>query len=192
MKTIILASSSPRRKQLLQSLGIDFYVIPSNIEERMNPRLGAEAQAIELSRQKAFAIQPKAPKGSVILAADTIVELEGEQIGKPETIDEAKRMLRKQQGKSQVVVTGFTLLDKDSGKSVSSSGETKIWMRKLTPKEIENYVKKEHVLDKAGGYAIQGVGSLLIEKIEGDYFNVVGLPLAKIFQKLKKFGISIL
>lgn len=189
---IILASSSPRRKQLLESLGIDFKVVPSNIEEKLNPRLRIAAQAVELSRQKAQAVLPKAPKGSIILAADTLVELDGDLIGKPETIEEAKRMLRRQQGKVQTVVTGFTIVDKDSEKVISGAEETRVWMRKLTVREIDAYVRKEYVLDKAGGYAMQGIGSVLFEKIEGDYFNVVGLPMAKVFLKLKKFGFDIL
>lgn len=192
MKKIILASSSPRRKELLEGLGLTIKVIPSRIEEKMNPRLGPHAQARQLSLQKALAVAEKSPKESVIIAADTIVVLDGEQIGKPESLTGAKRMLKKLQGRTQLVVTGYTVMDTDTRKMVTDSAESKIWMRKLTSREIDSYIQKEQVLDKAGGYAMQGIGTVLFERIEGDYFNVVGLPLFKLAATLKRFGVTVL
>ncbi len=193
MRTIILASSSPRRKQLLESIGITFKIIPSNIEEKMNPRLGPAAQAELLSVQKAEAVaRLHQGKELLIIAADTIVIIDGEKLGKPESDDDAKRMLRKLSGKKHSVVTGFTILDLVSGKKITSSVQTQLWMRTLSAKEILSYVQKEMLIDKAGSYAIQGIGAVLFEQIEGDYTNVLGLPIPALYKELKKFGVHIL
>lgn len=193
MRNIILASSSPRRKQLLEGLAVDFKVVSSDIEEKMNPRLGVHAQAKHLSKEKANAVAKKfLGDDVVIIAADSIVFCEGEQMGKPTSLHDAKRMLRKQSGKKEEVVTGFTILDCRSGRSVTKSVRTFLWVRKLSEKEIDSYLKKENVLDKAGGYAIQGLGELLFEKVEGDYSNVLGLPLTPLYKELKKFGVNLL
>jgi septum formation protein len=191
MKKIILASSSPRRKQLLESLGIKFHIAPSNIDEKLNPRLGPRKQAEELSRQKAEAIAHRF-KDAIIIAADTMVVLDNELIGKPLSLAHGKQILKKLSGRDHVVVTGYTILDTATGKSITKSEETKMYLRKLSEKEIDAYIKKENILDKAGGYAIQGIGSILFERIEGDYFNAVGLPLCSVAQELKKFGILLL
>ncbi len=193
MKSIILASASPRRRQLLEGLGLEFKVLPSNIEEKMNPRLGPAAQARNLSRQKAIAVAKKFEgKDALIIAADTIVVIGNEQLGKPETEREAKSMLKKLSGKKQIVVTGFTIFDSLTGKKVTKSVETTLFMRKLSDQEILSYLKKEDVFDKAGAYAIQGLGELLFDRVEGDYSNVLGLPLTPLYKELKKFGISLL
>lgn len=191
MKKIVLASSSPRRKTLLESIGLKFTVKPSNIPETKNPRLGPRAQAEYLSQQKAKAVAGRV-NNAVIIAADTVVVLNKEIIGKPVSTDRAEKMLRKLSGKTHTVITGFTILDTETGKSVTKSVETKVTMRKVSQKEIEAYVKREHVLDKAGAYAIQGIGSLLFGKVEGDFFNVVGLPVSSLFQELKRFGVDML
>lgn len=190
-RKVILASSSPRRKELLEGLGFNFTVKPSKIPEKMNPRLGPKARAENLSLQKAKAVA-KRVKNALIIAADTIVVLQNEIIGKPESPDHAKRMLKKLQGRKHIVITGFTILDTESGKLITKAASTNVYMKKLTVKEIDAYFKKEHVLDKAGSYAMQGLGGILFEKIEGDYFTVVGLPLHALAVELKKFGVNIL
>ncbi len=157
----------------------------------MNPRLGPRAQAEYLSQQKAKAVSERV-KHAIIIAADTLVVLNKEIIGKPSSVEQAKKMLKKLSGKTHTVITGFTIIDTASNKTTTKSSQTKVFIRKLSKKEIDAYVKKEQTLDKAGGYAIQGIGSLLIEKIEGDFSNVVGLPLATLYQELKKFGIFLL
>lgn len=193
MRTIILASSSPRRKQLLESVGVPFKVIPSNIKEKMNPRLGAAAQAKRLSLQKAVAVADGfMGQNVVIIAADSIVVIESEQLGKPENTEDAERMLRKLSGKKHITVTGFTLLDCLSGKKSTKSVETSLWMRKLTDSEIKSYIKKVDVFDKAGSYAVQDLGAILFEKIEGDYLNVLGLPMVSLYKELRKFGVNLL
>lgn len=190
MRQIILASASPRRKKLLESIGILVKVVPSEIEEKLNPRLKAVSQAEVLSLQKAEAVSKKYTD-SIILAADTLVFLDEVILGKPKTIDEAKRMLRKLSGKSHSVVTGYTIIDTANRRVVTESEVTKVFFKKLSKIEIDRYVKKEKVLDKAGAYAIQGIGSIFIEKIEGDYSNVVGLSLFSVARNLKRFGIEV-
>lgn len=193
MRKIILASSSPRRKQLLEGLGVRFKVIPSNIEEKMNPRLGVHAQTKRFASEKASEVARQfVGEDTIIIAADSIVFCDGEQMGKPTSLQDAKRMLKKQSGKKEEVVTGFTILDCKTMKSVTKSVGTFLWVRKLSQKEIDAYLKKEDVFDKAGAYAIQGVGELLFEKVEGDYSNVLGLPLTPLYKELKKFGVNLL
>jgi septum formation protein len=191
MKQLILASASPRRKQLLEMLGLQFTVYPSAIPESLTPGLSPSKQVERLSLQKAKAVKSKF-KNSIILAADTMVVLNKELIGKPKDEEDAKRMLKKLSGKQHFVVTGFTLLDTDTKKIVIKSTETKIWFRKMTAKEISSFVEKEKPFDKAGGYAVQGLAAMFIEKIEGDYFGVVGLSVFKLTKELKEFGIEIL
>jgi len=191
MKKIILASSSPRRKELLEKLGIEFDIDPSNYEEDMSLDLKPHNLTKYLSRKKAEDVA-KRHKNAIIVAADTLNFLEEEILCKPKTQLEAKKMLVKTSGKCQFVITGFTIIDTKTKKSVSKSVETKVYFRKISSKEISAYLKKGESLDKAGGYAIQGFGSILIEKIEGDYYNVVGLPISVLVDNLKKFGIKVL
>lgn len=191
MKQIILASESPRRKKLLEQIGLDVKVVPSNIDEKLNPRLKPKTQAETLSTQKARVVSQKYPD-AIILAADTLVYINGDILGKPKNIDEGKRMIKKLQGKTHSVITGFTILHGKSKKILTDSSETKVTFRKLSDSQIKNYLKKENPLDKAGGYCLQGMGAVLVEKINGDFSNVVGLPLGKVIPALKKFGIEIL
>lgn len=191
MKQIILASASPRRKKLLEQIGLSIKVIPSNIDEKLNPRLKPKGQAEELSLEKAQVISDKYPD-AIVIAADTIVYVQGDILGKPKNLEDAKRMIRKLQGKTHSVITGFTIMNKASQKSITDSVETAVTFRKLKESEIKNYIKIEKPLDKAGGYGIQGAGALLLEGIKGDFFNVVGLPLSKVIPTLKKFDIEIL
>lgn len=191
MKTIILASQSPRRKKLLEQIGLKIKVVPSDIDEKLNPRLGPKAQAESLSVEKAQAVAPKYDD-SVIIAADTIVYIQGDILGKPKDLDDAKRMIKKLQGKTHTVITGFTIIDTKTKKTITDSSETQVTFRKLRDTEIKGYVKKEKPLDKAAGYGVQGIGAVLVESITGDFFNVVGLPLGKLIPALKKFDIEVL
>jgi len=191
MKKIILASASPRRKQLLKQLGLDFEVVPSEAEEKLNPRLRPRGQVEELALQKAQSVAKNFPD-AIIIGADTIVALNDEVIGKPKDIADAKRILKKLRGRQHTVVTGFVLLDTLEQRTIIKSVETKVWFRKLSPQEISSYIEKEKPFDKAGAYAIQGLGALFIEKIEGDFFGAVGLPLFTLAKELKKLGIEVL
>lgn len=191
MRRIVLASASPRRKQLLEQIGLRFEVDPSDYEEDIAPGSEPHEMAKRLSLGKARAAARKHRK-ALIIAADTFVVFGDRILGKPHSNAEAREMLRALNGQAHSVITGFTVLDAESGKVVSKSVETKVRMRKLTLKEIDGYVRSKEPLDKAGGYAIQGRGAVLVERIEGDYFNVVGLPLSALGDALREFGIKVL
>ncbi len=183
---IVLASGSPRRRELLAGLDIDFEVrvLPDVDESYPEGLTGVEiAQAI--SRKKADAYRKTLQDKELIITADTIVYMRGEVIGKPADEEEARNMLRKLSGRVHQVVTGVTLLSKDFERSfVSVSNVT---FSKLTNDEIEYYVNNYHPLDKAGAYGIQEwIGFVGVERIEGSYFNVMGLPIQRLYQELKK------
>lgn len=191
MRKLILASTSPRRKRLLKQLGIDFTIVPSHVIEKMNPRYKPARQAEELSLQKAQAVAEKFPD-AIIIGSDTLIAFGDEVIGKPKDEKEAKMRLRKFSGHSHSIITGLTLIDTGQKKTITKSVETKVWFRHLSSQEIASYIQKEKPFDKAGAYAIQDRGAVFIEKIEGDYFSAVGLPLFLLANELKKLGVSVL
>lgn len=191
MKKIILASASPRRKEILGITGMKFNVCVSGYEEDLMLKMKPRDLARFLSRKKAEDVAHKF-KDAVIIAADTFIVFKSKLLGKPHTEKEAVKMLRMLSGKAHSVITGFTIMETGAGKIVSRSVETKVYFKKLTKEEIVAYVGSKEPLDKAGAYAIQGLGGLFVEKIEGDYFNVVGLPLCALAESLKKFGIYVL
>lgn len=191
MKTIVLASASPRRKELLDQIGLQFEVEPSGYEEDIAAGSEPHETAERLSLGKARAAAGK-HRNALIIAADTLVVLGDGILGKPHTDAEARGMLRALNGKMHLVITGYTLLDTETGKVLSRSVETKVRMRRLTLKEIDSYVRTREPLGKAGGYAIQGRGAVLVNRVEGDYSNVVGLPLSDLAESLKKFGVDVL
>ncbi len=129
---------------------------------------------------------------AIVIAADTFGVFDGRILGKPHTEEEARRMLEALNGKSHSVITGFSVIDTGTNKVLSKSVETRVYIRKLTPAEIDAYVRSKEPLDKAGAYAIQGLGAVIVERIEGDYYNVVGLPLSALAEALKVFGIDVL
>ena len=189
MKKIILASSSPRRKKLLQKLGLKFIVVESKVEETFDEKSDSTSQIKKLSLAKAQAVAGKF-SGSLIIAADTIIVFENRIIGKPKDNRDAINILKKLSGKSHQVVTAFTILDTDSKKFISKAAKTKIYFKALTDKEIEDYIETGEAWDKAGAYAIQeGLSQKFVKKIKGDYDNVVGLPLSLLKKELKKFGL---
>ena len=190
MKKIVLASASPQRKELLEQIGLQFEVEPSNHTEIASSTLKPHELARSLSREKALAVAGK-HQNAIIIAADTFIVCKGKIMGKPGTEAEAREMLAALSGKTHSVITGFTIIDADENRVVSQSVETKVYMKRLTPAEIDAYVKSGEPLNRAGAYAIQGLGSVLIDKIEGDYFNVVGLPLSALTENLKEFEIDI-
>jgi septum formation protein len=191
VKKIILASQSPRRKQLLEQIGLQFEIHPSDIDEVLDPSLHPREQVESLSRQKAKAVASKF-KNSIILAADTMVELDGKVYGKPKDTNDAIRMLKKFSGGEHSILTGFTLLDSDTKKIVTKSSETKVWFRKISSQEILSYIEKEKPFDKAGAYAIHELASVFVKKVEGDFFGGVGLSVYLVAKELKKFGIEVL
>jgi len=191
MKTVILASASLRRKELLGKIGLKFEVEPSNYEEDITPKLKPHELAKSLSFEKAKVVA-SSHKNALVIAADTFIVFKGKILGKPQTETQAKKMLETINGKPHSVITGFTIIDTENNKAISKSVETKVYIKRLTSNEVDAYVKSGEPLDKAGAYAIQGLGSVIVEKIEGDYFNVIGLPLSALADSLKEFGINIL
>src|SRR4030043_772048 len=191
MKRIILASASPRRKELLDKIGLKLEGEPSSYAEDMRSGLSPDELARAISLEKAKVVASK-HKNAIVIAADTFIVFRGKIMGKPSTEAEAREMLTTLKGKSHSVITGFTILDTDEKKVLSRSVETIIHVKNLTSEEIDAYVKSKEPLDKAGAYAIQGLGSVIVERIEGDYFNVMGLPLSALAESLTEFGIHIL
>jgi len=191
MKRIVLASASPRRRELLEKIGLKFEVEPSNYAEDLRSGLSPDELARAISLEKARVVASR-HKNTVVIAADTFIVFRGKIMGKPGTEAEARKMLMMLRGKSHSVITGFTILDTDENKILTKSVETVVHIKNLTSGEIEAYVKSGEPLDKAGAYAIQGLGSVIVERIEGDYFNVIGLPLSALAEGLKEFGIHIL
>ena len=190
MKTIVLASGSPRRKEILEKTGLSFTVDPSNYEEDMNQDLEPKELVKVLSLGKAKDVA-KRHKNAVIIGADLIISFKGNVLGKPQTKEKAIEMLTQLSGNTHSAISGFTIIDTETGKVVSDALETKIRFKELTQEEIKKYVDTGEPLDKAGAYAIQGKGKEFIKNIKGDYYNVMGLPLDSIITKLKEFDVSV-
>jgi septum formation protein len=190
-RKIILASGSPRRRELLQNLGLDFSVENSGFQEEPVERLNLEQQAEQLAAGKAKAAAANHPD-AVIIAADTFGVIDGRVIGKPENAAQAREMLKMLSGKSHRVISGIAVIDTASQFIDTQAVATTVYFKELNNAEIDRYVATGEPLDKAGAYAVQGLGALLVERIEGDYYNVVGLPLFALAGMLKKIGISLL
>ena len=187
---VILASKSPRRRELLSMLGIDFDVITEEVDETINEALPLADEIMRLSRLKAAAVADKASDTDIVIAADTVVSLDGKVFGKPKDSEDAKRMLGALSGKTHKVVTGVTVTS--GGRRDTRSMETDVTFRNLTQTEIDEYVKTGDPLDKAGAYALQGISSIFVRGISGDHFNVYGLPLSMLSDMLRGFGVKIL
>lgn len=185
---IILASQSPRRRELLERMGIShFDIIPAKGEERSDPNLTPAQLVKELSRQKAAEIAADHPD-ALIIAADTVVAVDGTVLGKPHDRDDAVRMLQTLSGREHTVYSGLTVCWQ--GRSVTQHEATAVRFRPLTQDDIHHYVSTGEPMDKAGSYGIQGYGCTLVEGISGDYYNVVGLPVCRLSQILSGFGVD--
>ena len=178
---LILASASPRRQELLKLFGIPFIIRVADIDETMDPQVSAYDEVARLSREKAMAV-PRETEDTVI-AADTIVVCEGNVLGKPHSYEEAVAMLRLLSGRDHQVMTGCTVLKGDRAETFTEV--TDIHFRDLSEKEIRRYVASGEPMDKAGAYGIQGGAALFCEKMVGDYYNVMGLPVCRLGQVLK-------
>lgn len=186
---IILASSSPRRRELLEAVGCDFEVMVSDADETVPAGTPPEEAVVLLARRKCAAVAALAPE-RVVLAADTLVAIDGEALGKPSSPEDAAAMLRRLSGREHSVYTGVAV--RRGGREAYSREETRVRFRSLTEGEIERYVESGEPMDKAGAYGIQLRGALLVEGICGDYPNVVGLPLALSARLLAEFGVILL
>lgn len=184
---LILASASPRRRELLAQMGLTFQVRAADIDEHMDRSLPPDQLVETISAEKARAAAETAGPGSLILAADTVVAWNGRVLGKPEDEAQAAEMLALLSGRTHQVYTGFTLR---RGEQIETHSQmTLVTFRPLTQAEIAAYVATGEPMDKAGAYGIQGLGSLLVEAIQGDYFNVMGLPVCLLGQTLAHFGV---
>ena len=192
MKTekIILASASPRRRELLHQIGLETEVLPSRIEEKPTATQPEEVVE-ELSRQKCLDVAGRVQENGVVLGADTVVALDGKIMGKPGSAGQAAEMLKSLQGRSHQVFTGVTLAEVQKGRIVRQetfSERTEVFLFPMTEEEIEAYILSGEPFDKAGAYGIQGSFARHVKSIEGDYNNVVGLPVAAVYQRLKKMA----
>ncbi|MCR4428301.1 MAG: Maf family protein [Caldiserica bacterium] len=190
MKKLFLASSSPRRRSLIKLLGWDFSIIPSRVKEEILPGELPEVACQRLALDKAIKGASQVKSG-IVLGCDTIVVLDSEFLGKPKDPDEAFSMLKKLSGKKHRVLTGLALLDTETSQILTDFEETLVYFRELEDREIENYVKSGEPLGKAGAYAIQGKAAVFVERIEGCFYNVVGLPLYRLHMLLKKIGMKV-
>ena len=180
---VILASGSPRRRELLEAAGLDFEVIPSPAEEVHDASLGMAGLCEENARLKAVAVATDHPEAAVI-GADTLVFLDGEPLGKPRDLEEARGMLRRLSGQKHEVCTGVCIAGPGEGVRCFH-GVTQVFFRKLREADIGEYLAKTNPLDKAGAYGIQDHGELIVERIEGDFDNVMGLPVALVLEALR-------
>lgn len=181
---VILASASPRRKELLQIIFSDFEAIPADIDETIPDGVEAEFAPEYLACQKAMHISKSYPD-ALVIGSDTVVITDGEILGKPNDADDAKRMICALSGKVHYVVTGCAIFY--GGRSLSFSEKTEVEFYPLSEKEIDDYVATGEPFDKAGAYGIQGFGSVLVKGIHGDFFNVVGLPVARLKREIDAF-----
>lgn len=186
MKRFIVASASPRRKELLSLLGYDFEVIPSDADETLPNDISAQRAVEELSRRKAQSVF-KENTDAVVLGCDTVVCLDGKILGKPQSREEAEEMLWTLSGKTHQVFSGVTIMDKTKSETFVSVSDVEFF--ELSQEAISSYVSTGEPMDKAGAYGIQGMGGVLVKKISGDYYTIVGLPLAESAKVLADFGI---
>lgn len=188
MKKIILASQSPRRKQLLEWAEVPFEVVVKETDESFPRGLKVVDAAIHIARQKALAVQPLVHPDSIILAADTMVALKGRIIGKPKDAEDAIRILSDLSNHKHVVITGVVIRHGET--EISFADTTDVYFYELTYEQIEFYVDKYKPYDKAGAYAIQEwIGVVGIKSVEGDFYNVMGLPVSRVVRALREFNV---
>ena len=190
-RKIILASASPRRKELLEKLDLDFSVCPADIDESLLPDEDAAMYPLRTAVQKAMAVA-KTAEDALVIAADTVVAVDDDILGKPRDEAEAKAMLQRLSGREHIVITGIGVVDTASGRTLSATEQTIVYFHPLRDEEIDAYIATGECMDKAGSYGIQGKGSLLVRKIDGDYFNVMGLPLSRLYLLLLNIDADIL
>lgn len=190
---IILASASPRRKELLEQIGVEFLIQPAVGEEKITKEIPSEV-VTELALQKAREVAKDKEEPALIIGADTVVAYENQILGKPKDETDAFRMISMLQGKAHEVYTGVALLYLNGGnmKELVFAEKTKVFVHAMTTQQIKSYIATKEPMDKAGAYGIQGKFAAFVEKIEGDYNNVVGLPVGRIYQKMLELGIDIL
>lgn len=192
MKKLILASSSPRRKELLEQIGLEFDIVVSDIEEKVDINLSPEETAKSLAYQKAYDVAKKVGPEKLVLGSDTIVVIDNEILGKPQNEDDIYQMLRKLSNTTHTVITGVCLYSTYDNSFIVESDTSFIKIREISDVEIAAYIKSGEPFDKAGSYAIQGIGAVFVERIEGNYSGIVGLPVYMVAQMLKQYRVNVL
>lgn len=191
MKKVILASNSPRRREILGKFK-NFEAVAAEVKEDNDFYKSPETLVMALAFEKANSVAIKY-EDAIVIGADTVVEIEGEILGKPKSREDAKRMMEKLKGKSHKVITGFSIIDLSSDKKYMDYEVTEVVFKDLSDEEIEAYLNKAEYMDKAGAYGIQEEAALFVDKIKGDYLNIVGFPISKIYTILKdNFDLSLL
>ena len=190
MEKLILASGSPRRREILESVGAEFELLLPDVDENVPP-LSPEQTVMTLAERKcraALELLPPGSEGRIVVAADTVVAYEGEIFGKPHTPERAKEMLRSLAGNWHHVYTGITVINTRSGRILRNVDKTRVHLVPMTEQEINAYVATGEPLDKAGAYGIQGMGGMFVDRIDGSYSNVVGLPMSMLRTMLAQVG----
>jgi septum formation protein len=187
MPSFILASASPRRQELLKSMGFDFDVIPSGVDEKFLEGESVNDHVLRLSREKSLAVARSNPDAWV-LGADTIVVIDGDHLGKPASKKEAREMLLRLSGKKHRVLTGFSVVRTSVNVVKSDLVESSVFFKEVSADELEWYIGTEEPYDKAGGYAVQGKAASFVKEIRGSHTNVIGLPLSEVVAALKEVG----
>ena len=186
---IVLASASPRRREMLSRIGIVFQTVPSRADEAVLPGELAEDHVVRLSYNKALEVAGRpSQSGRWFIGSDTVVVRDQNILGKPAGKDEAKTMLASLSGRSHRVISGYAVHDRQNGRTISAAVTTRVFFKNLTRQEIEGYIATGEPADKAGAYAIQGIGSFMVPRIEGSYTNVVGMPLCEVIAALEELG----
>ncbi|MDD3126513.1 MAG: Maf family protein [Candidatus Izemoplasmatales bacterium] len=186
MNKYILASNSPRRKQLMEMLGIDYEIIISSVDEIIRPDLANDELVMDLAFQKAADIF-RHHQDDIVLGFDTMVYIDDKRLGKPKNAQDAKEMLTILSGKTHVVITGCAIITKKISKSFFEA--TKVTFYPMTNQEIDQYITSKEPFDKAGAYAVQGLGSKFVQTIDGDFYTVMGLPVARLYHELKELNL---
>ena len=184
MTRIILASKSPRRKQLMDTLNIPYEIIVADIEETIDHEKELRNEIEKLSFLKALKVYKDNP-GAIVIGADTIVVVDNKVLGKPQNEEEASQMLHKLQNNKHTVITGCSIISSKMSETFSNVSD--VYFNPMSDEEIEEYIKTKEPMDKAGAYAIQGLGSKFIHSINGDYYSIMGLPISEVYQRLKKY-----
>jgi septum formation protein len=187
---ILLASTSPRRRDLFGLLGVPFHIVPPTCQEMCSPHLSPIEQIRQLARDKAQSVASQYPR-DLVLGSDTVIEIESRLLGKPENMQEAGRMLRHLRGRCHQVHTGVAVIQQATNVSIDFVETAQVWIKPFKEKTLKSYLATEESLGKAGAYSIQGEGAQLIERIEGDYPTIVGLPLWRTAKVLEQYGINL-
>ena len=191
MPHIVLASKSPRRHELLRRMGItDFSVVVPDVEETYPEGLAPQEIVAHIARLKSDAAAPLVGPEDILITADTMVFLENARLGKPRDEADALRMLTELAGNRHTVCTGVTV--RQGGKMLTRAQSTQVWFREAATEELKHYIRSGESMDKAGAYGVQGLGALLVERIDGDFFNVMGLPVLLLSRMLAEFGVTLL